>query len=59
MGVTSPEKGVEKGIEKGTYQTKVNIAVNLLKRGFSVADVAMNTGLTEPEVRQLKEDSAK
>ena len=49
----------EQSREEGAYNAKVDIASTLLKRGFSVTDVARKTKLTESEVRQLKENIVK
>jgi predicted transposase/invertase (TIGR01784 family) len=48
------EKGIEKGIHKGAYQEKQGIAINLLKMGIPVADIAKATGISLEEVKILK-----
>jgi hypothetical protein len=39
----------------GAYQAKLAIARKLLARGWSVADIAQDTGLTEAEIKRLIE----
>ncbi len=43
-----------KGIQKGTQQALEQVAVNLLREGFSVEMVAKNTGLIVERVQQLQ-----
>ena len=47
------------GRKEGAYNTKIHIALNLLKGDSSIADIAMNTGLSEQKVSQLKKNLVK
>ena len=53
------EEGIEKGIEKGIVQGEklkaLEIAAKLLKKGFSVEEVADDTGLDVEEVRDIQD----
>ena len=44
----------ELGIEQGSLNEKKNIALNFLKLGISIDDVAKGTGLTKEEIDALK-----
>ena len=46
----------EKGRKEGLYKARVDIAMNLLNKGYSVTDVSQDTGLSNKEVSQLKKD---
>ena len=56
------EKGIAEGIEKGRLEGRLEgrqegflqSAINLLKMGFSVEDVARGTGLSREKVSELK-----
>ena len=47
------EKGLEEGLEKGRQQERKTTARRLLERGFSQAEVAELTELSEDEVHKL------
>jgi predicted transposase/invertase (TIGR01784 family) len=46
-------KGIEQGIEKGTEQGKEIIALNLLKMGMPIAEIAQATELPVEKVKQI------
>ena len=48
------EEGMEKGIEKGEKQKAIEIATKLLNKGFSVEEVAEDTGLDVEEVKNIQ-----
>lgn len=50
------QEGLVQGIEKGLVQGKQGVAINLLNRGFSIAEVAELTGLAFSEITQLIAD---
>lgn len=50
------EKGIEKGIERGIEKGKLEVAINLLKMGFSVEQVATGTEISKEEVEKLKKE---
>ena len=45
--------GREEGLNEGIKEGKREIADNMLKKGFSLSQVAELTGLTEEEIRKL------
>ncbi|GAB3893951.1 Rpn family recombination-promoting nuclease/putative transposase [Spirosoma agri] len=47
------QRGYERGIEEGMKQQAVAIARNALAKGFSTADIATLTGLSEDEIQEL------
>ena len=49
------EKGIEKGIVQGEKQKALEIAAKLLKKGFSVEEVAEDTGLNIEEVKVIQD----
>lgn len=49
------ERGIEKGIEKGIEEGKFDIALNFLKMGLSVDQVASGTGLTIEEIEKIQD----
>ena len=49
------EKGIEKGIVQGEKQKVLEIAEKLLKKGFSVEEVADDTGLGVEEVKAIQD----
>lgn len=50
------EKGIEKGIKQGIYEEKIEIAQNLLIKGFELELIAEITGLSVPTIEKLKSD---
>ncbi|MCL2727707.1 MAG: Rpn family recombination-promoting nuclease/putative transposase [Bacteroidales bacterium] len=46
-------KGMEKGMIKGKTEGKIEIAVNLLKKGISIEDVCDITGLSPQKISEL------
>ena len=48
-------EGMEKGIEKGMNQRSLEIARKMLAKGMDVATVMEITGLSERQLKQLKE----
>ena len=48
------QEGREEGLEKGLEQGRREIALRLLAKGHSVAEVAELTGLSAQRVRALK-----
>ncbi len=51
--------GTIRGIEIGTSNTRKEIAMNFLRLGLSVTDVAENTGLKLSTVEELKKNILK
>lgn len=49
------EKGMEKGRIEGEAKGKIEVARNMLSKGFSLGEVADCTGLREEEIRALRE----
>ena len=49
------EAAENRGIEKGEYKKAVAVTVKLLKRNFSIEDIADCSGLTVDEVTALSE----
>lgn len=47
-------KGRLAGKREGKIEGKIEVALNALKRGFSVKVIAEMTGLSENEIRKLK-----
>ena len=47
-------EGMEKGMEKGRVEGLFQSALNFLKMGFSVEDVARGTGLPREKIMELK-----
>ncbi len=52
------EKGMEKGIEKGITQARRKTAINFLKMGLTIEQVAKGSELTVKEVEELMEEIA-
>ena len=48
------ERGMEKGMEKGRVEGLFQSALNFLKMGLSVEDVARGTGLPKEKIMELK-----
>lgn len=48
------QEGVEKGVEKGREERNIEIATQLINKGFSVKEVSEITGLPEEEIEKLK-----
>ncbi len=48
------EKGREEGREEGAHQASYNIALNLLKVGISIDQIAQATGLSQDEIAHLQ-----
>jgi len=51
------EKGIEKGIEKGMEKRNIEIAKTGLKEGLPIEVIMKLTGLTEKEIKEIKEKS--
>ncbi len=47
------EKGIEKGIEKGMEKGKIETAIIMLAKGFSIEDIGDVTGLSEDVINCL------
>jgi predicted transposase YdaD len=47
------EKGLEKGLAVGERNKSLSVAQWLIKSGMSIEQIAMGTGLSEEEVRDL------
>ena len=47
------KKGREKGIEKGRDKGKIETAINMLAKGFSIEDIGDVTGLSEDVINCL------
>jgi predicted transposase/invertase (TIGR01784 family) len=48
------EQGIEQGIEKGAKNNAKETARRMLSANFSIKDIAKFTGLTEQEIKELK-----
>lgn len=48
------EKGIEKGIEKGAKETKVQIAINMIKANENIQKIIDYTGLDTKTIEDLK-----
>ncbi len=46
-----------KGYEQGVEQRNVEIAKTMLKKGYSIDEIADISGLTKEEIEKLKEDN--
>ncbi len=46
--------GMEKGMEKGREEEKIKIAINALKEGLPIEVIIKLTGLSEEEIKKLK-----
>ena len=46
-------QGIEQGISRGSYQTKLEMAKNLIDIGLSVENIAKATGLSREEIAKL------
>ncbi|MEO1770036.1 hypothetical protein [Candidatus Enterococcus ferrettii] len=53
---TAVRKAEERGIEEGADMRAVEIALNLLKMGLSVEQVAASTGLTIKETEEIRDN---
>lgn len=53
------QEALEEGLEKGLKEGREEVAVRLLKKKFSIADVAELTGLSAQRIKQLKKKSGK
>ncbi|TVR63390.1 MAG: hypothetical protein EA426_00870, partial [Spirochaetaceae bacterium] len=51
------QQGIQQGMQQGMQQARREDARKMLKRGFSVADIADITGLSEQEILSLRRDS--
>jgi predicted transposase/invertase (TIGR01784 family) len=47
------QEGMEKGIEEGKQKALLQIVLRMKKAGFSTADIAKATGLTEEQIKKL------
>ncbi|MGM0216536.1 hypothetical protein [Enterococcus sp. AZ109] len=48
------EEGLEQGLEKGREEEKIEIALNLLKMGLSIKQVAEGTKFTVEKVEEIR-----
>jgi predicted transposase/invertase (TIGR01784 family) len=48
------EQGIEQGIETGKIERQGEIALRMLKKGFTIADIVELTDLTQEQVQQLQ-----
>jgi len=48
------EQGIEQGIETGKIERQGEIALRMLKKGFTIADIVELTDLTREQVQQLQ-----
>ncbi|MEL3907390.1 MAG: hypothetical protein P1P64_00030 [Treponemataceae bacterium] len=48
-------EGEKLGMKKGAYQTKLETALAFKKMGLSISQIAKGTGLTEEEIKKLKD----
>ena len=48
------EEGIEQGIEQGSYESKIEIANNLLKNNIDIKTISNSTGLSIDEINRLK-----
>lgn len=51
-------EGIEQGIQQGEVEAKRAIARNLLKQKLPIASIVQATGLSEAELRQLKNEDS-
>ncbi len=51
------EEGLEKGIEKGRLEGKLEVALALIERGLSVAEISGILQLDEEKIRQAARKS--
>ena len=51
------EKGKTEGRIEGKEEGKREVALNMLKQGFSVTNVALCSGISEEEVKKMLEDN--
>ncbi len=51
------KRGEERGKQQGMQQARREDARKMLNRGFSVADIADITGLSEQEITDLRQDT--
>jgi predicted transposase/invertase (TIGR01784 family) len=50
------EDGVEEGISQGAELTKIETAKNFIKLGLSIELIAEGTGLSEENIKKIKEE---
>ena len=48
-------QGIEQGIEKGKASRNIQIAKNMLKKNMNINDISEITGLSNDEIKLLKE----
>ena len=48
------QEGIQKGMQEGAYKANIATARKLLKKKFSIEDIADATGLKEDEILKLK-----
>ena len=48
------EEGLEQGIEQGSYESKIEIAKNLLENDIDIETISNSTGLSIDEINRLK-----
>jgi len=48
------ERGIEKGREEGISKSKIQIAQNMLEKGFDILTIVSITGLTENEISEIR-----
>ncbi len=49
------KKGLAKGLEQGETKKSKEIAKNMLKKGMKIKDISEITGLTEEEIKNIKQ----
>jgi len=54
--VRGMERGIERGIERGKHERDIEIVRNLLNINMPVVQIALVTGLSEEQIRQLSEE---
>ncbi|MGJ7922240.1 hypothetical protein [Neobacillus sp. LXY-4] len=47
------KKGIKEGVKKGMKEGSENVARNMLKKGYTISEIAELTGSTEKEIRNL------
>ena len=51
------QKGIEKGREKGREEEKLDIARNILSKGYTHEEVHVLTGLSMSQIAQLAQET--
>lgn len=53
------ERGIEKGMERGIQQEKINIVLNMIKRGMSDEDICSLTECSQEFVDEIRKEAEK